>query len=68
MQENPLPEQPDKQMVQQIVNIAHLPEAPVDTIHLTPRRLTFNTIVQGVPFHAGFHPHTATLADSPSSL
>jgi hypothetical protein len=65
MQQNPPPEQHGQNLVQQIANAAHLPEVPADIVHLTPPRLTFNTIVQGVPFHAGFHPHTATIADSP---
>jgi hypothetical protein len=34
-------------------------------VHISPPRLTVNTIVQGVPFHAGFHPRNAAIADSP---
>jgi hypothetical protein len=33
--------------------------------NFSPARLSSNTIVQGVPFHAGFHPHNGDIPASP---
>jgi hypothetical protein len=65
MQQNPIPVQHGHQLMQQIENVIHVPEVPADMVHISPPRLTVNTIIQGVPFHAGFHPHNAVIADSP---
>jgi hypothetical protein len=40
-----------------------MPPLPLED--LSPPHLNANTVVQGVPFHAGFHPNSTTLVDSP---
>jgi hypothetical protein len=36
-----------------------------DQMHMAHPNLTPNTMVHGVPFHAGFHPNSTGLANSP---
>jgi hypothetical protein len=38
---------------------------PLPLEDLSPPNLNVNTVVQGVPFHAGFHPNSNSLVDSP---
>jgi hypothetical protein len=38
---------------------------PLPLENLSPPHLNANTVVQGVPFHAGFHPNSNSLVDSP---
>jgi hypothetical protein len=47
------------------VAIDHDPVDLVNNVVIVPPRLTTNTVVQGVPFHAGFHPDDTNTADSP---
>jgi hypothetical protein len=53
--------------VQQIMHIA-VDQDAVDLANnavIVPPRLTVNTVVQGIPFHAGFHPDGNNTVDSP---
>jgi hypothetical protein len=49
--------------------IAHVPFIAhyilEDNVVIVPPKLNTQTIVQGVPFHVGFHPPATNLADSP---
>jgi hypothetical protein len=39
--------------------------SPLPMENLSPPHLNANTVVQGVPFHVGFHPNSNILVDSP---
>jgi hypothetical protein len=49
------------QVVQQQGNIV----LEANQVHMPHPNLTPNTLVQGIPFHAGFHPNSTGLANSP---
>jgi hypothetical protein len=55
--------QPVQHMIAPVPLIGH--DIPEDNVVIVPPRLNTQTLVQGVPFHAGFHPPASNIADSP---